>query len=169
MKAMELAPVTAMMPHDQHGRSPMTQDPLILSHGPDPDPDMILQERDLLRAQLLALTALLEADTPTDPQFHQSELTALADRRAVEINLLRDHLSYLQADLGLGGAVPPTTIQPTTSLTTIEAAIARLLADLVQETDRRILAEAEARSARAILRRLGVDTPPTRNAVAPRP
>ena len=153
----------------------MTQDPttpLILPTGPDLDLNLVLQERDLLRAQLLALATLLGADdappTPTDPQFHQSELTALADRRADEIRLLRDHLSYLQTDLGLGGAIPQAS-QPTTTLTTIEAAIARLLADLVQETDRRILAEAEARSARATLRRLGVDTPPTRNAVAPRP
>ena len=154
----------------------MTQDPttpLILPTGPDLDLNLVLQERDLLRAQLLGLATLLEADdappTPSDPQVHQSELTALADRRAEEISLLRDQLSYLQADLGLGGAVPATTNHPVARSAAVEAAIAKLLADLVQETDRRILAEAEARSARATLRRLGVDTPPTRNAVAPRP
>ena len=158
--------------------------------------DRILQERDLLRAQLQSLplaadplpdpahsteiallrdqlrtlSSLLESTSgPANPRSDQGSTAVLAESLTVERGLLRDHLTYLQSDLGLGGTSQPSSL-PTTALASIEAAIARLLADLVQETDRRILAEHDAQAAHASLRRHGVDgpAPPSRAPVSPR-
>ena len=128
----------------------------------------------LLRDQLRTLSSLLESNTgsdfPVNPQLHQGSTATFAESQTVELGLLRDHLTYLQSDLDLGGAAQPSGL-PTTSLANIEAAIARLLADLVVETDRRILAEHDAQAARASLRRHGVDgpAPPSRTPVSARP
>lgn len=174
---------------------------------PGDTPDLIVQERDLLRAQLLALAnAVHGMANPPDPsaadRHARSQATeiallrdqllaltslvavddgppkaaggpaqpdaafAVAERQAEEIRLLHDLLSCLEP----GRADPPDPGSPN-ALTRVEAAIATLLAELVQETDRRILAEREALSARTALRSLGLDavTPPNRNAVPPRP
>ena len=120
-------------------------------------------EIDLLRAQLLAIATLLQASDPiASPQAGPAATE--------ELRLLRAHLTYLQSDLGLGGDVP-LTLPTAPAPAGFEAAIARVLADLVQETDRRILAEREVQAARRTLRHLGVEPPsqPGRSAVAPRP
>ncbi len=86
-----------------------------------------------------------------------------------ELSLLREHLTYLQTELGLGHVTQPATgIEPATG--PLESAIAALLADLVTETDRRILAEREAQLAQATLRGLGLDanSQPYRSPAAPR-
>lgn len=69
-----------------------------------------------------------------------------------ETRLLRDHLAYLLTDPGLGG-----TAAPPDPASDFAPAVARLLAELVQETDRRIRAEHQVRRAHAALRRLGID------------
>lgn len=140
---------------------PLPADPL-------PDPAQPT-EITLLRDQLRTLSALLETTSGPTNQCHQVSTATPAERLAVERDLLRDHLTYLQSDLGLGGTAQPGSL-PTTALASIEAAIARLLADLVQETDRRILAEHDALAAHASLRRHGVDgpAPPGRTPVSPR-
>ncbi len=124
----------------------------------------------LLRAQLLALASLLRSDDGQIAPYQAPPDMGGSAVQADEIRLLRAHLAYLQTDLGLGGAAAPAAM-PQTSLAGVEAAIARLLSELVRETDRRILAERETLSARATLRSLGVDAwaPPARTAVAPRP
>jgi hypothetical protein len=124
----------------------------------------------LLRAQLLALASLLRSDDSVTAPFQASCEVGGSAAQAEEIRLLRAHLAYLQTDLGLGSAAAPTDMS-TTSLASVEAAIARVLSALVRETDRRILAERETLTARATLRSLGIEpfTTPARTAVAPRP
>ena len=163
------------------------------------DLEKTVQERGLLRAQLQALGKTLDAHSepslpaqspPREISLLRDQLLALSglwqasdgssatsEPRTAEIGLLRDHIAYLQSDLGLGGAVPPAAAAlPATAQASIEAAIARLLADLVRETDRRILAEREVQAGRSTLHSLAMDglamvgrAPPTRIAVAPRP
>lgn len=103
-------------------------------------------------------------------QSHVQSSTDAPDAQATEIALLRDHLRYLQTELTLSGTVGPAA-PPVAAPVAFEAAIARLLADLVRETDRRILAEREVLTTRATLRRHGIDSPtqPARPPVAPRP
>ena len=131
------------------------------------DPDAVLQERDLLRALLLALSNL---DHTPAVRPGQSAANGHAPSQTAEITLLRDQLSYLQSSFDPGSPAPPATL-PVTALAAVEAAFARLLAELVQETDRRILAERDARTAHATLHRLGIVAvaPSDRAAVAPRP
>lgn len=159
--------------------------------------DRTLHERDLLRDQLLAMTALKQtplaqaaaSDTQaTEIALLRQQLRSLAAlasgsapdpatqsdsptaAQSSEIILLRAHLSYLHADLGLGNHAP--TAQPDApTQPDLLPAIAHLLADLVLETDRRILAERETLAARKALRHLGIEAPAllARNPVAPRP
>ena len=67
-----------------------------------------------------------------------------------ETRLLRDQLDYLLT----GPLISATPPDPASDF---EPTVARLLSELVQETDRRIQAEGQLRLAHAALRRLGID------------
>lgn len=131
------------------------------------DADRLALEVSLLRDQLrsvLELMSSVPAQAPViDPARH--------DGRTPEVTLLQELLHSLAPQIGRDAptALPADIASPAGS-DVIETAIARLLAELVEETDRRIRAETEASRARAHLRALGQeDRPnPMRPPVPPR-
>lgn len=122
----------------------------------------------LLRAQLQALAELA--------QLPPGDGTAAPDPLAAdEVSRLRNLLAALLPALSLPAITPPAAAPvaaaPAPGMARIEAAMARLLQDLVQETARRIQAEADLVRARAALRNHGFTEPdaPARIPLAPRP
>lgn len=137
-----------------------------------PPPDD--EELGLLRGLLADLAAWVRRPAPGDmaggppwPGPQGTEEAMLL--KAVLAALLPILNNPAAADIGT--AMPASSAPPAPDLARIEAAITRLLGDLVRETDRRRQAEAEALRARALLRSHGFQDshPPERAPLSPRP
>lgn len=127
--------------------------------------DLALSEEvALLRGQLGSLAALIQPQSPTP---------AVASEEALLLKgLLEALLPSLQAPSDAPTVAPPPAAAPVSpDLARVEAAMARLLQDLAQETSRRVQAEAEAIRARTLLRSHGYEDRPTpgRAPAPPRP